>query len=230
MGAALDLATLADGSTEVAVAAALYNLIVNGDRVTYAAGGGTKPDALTDNTDYFARKSTTANTISIHATAANALSGASALNIGTGAAGAAHTLTYNPGSDLNTCGDGNDENCRLTVETVGADILGTISINDVTRCATLPGIMLTKSQGVTTTGAGTSSTLATRVNGGLRFTGWSTIDNTYFGSGGLTTSYITARNANTDVTHGHLYQLWDAGKIQGCKCDLGYDGPDCSHR
>merc|ERR1712017_47483 len=61
-------------------------------------------------------------------------------------------------------------------------------------------------------------------------TGWSTIDNTYFGSGGLTTSYITARNANTDVTHGHLYQLWDAGKIQGCKCDLGYDGPDCSHR
>merc|ERR1712100_575794 len=89
---------------------------------------------------------------------------------------------------------------------------------------------LTKSRGVTTTGAGTSSTLATRVNGGLRFTGWSTIDNTYFGSGGLTTSYITARNANTDVTHGHLYQLWDAGKIQGCKCDLGYDGPDCSHR
>merc|ERR1712093_429801 len=99
-----------------------------------------------------------------------------------------------------------------------------------TRCATLPGIMLTKSQGVTTTGAGTSSTLATRVNGGLKFTGWFTIDNTYFGSGGLTTSYITARNANTDVTHGHLYQLWDAGKIQGCKCDLGYDGPDCSHR
>merc|ERR1711934_1043511 len=65
--------------------------------------------------------------------------------------------------------------------------------NDVTRCATLPGIMLTKSRG-------------------------------------LTTSYITARNANTDVTHGHLYQLWDAGKIQGCKCDLGYDGPDCAHR
>merc|ERR1712017_39981 len=61
-------------------------------------------------------------------------------------------------------------------------------------------------------------------------TGWSTIDNTYFGSGGLTTSYITARNANTDVTHGHQYQLWDAGKIQGCKCDLGYSGADCANR
>jgi hypothetical protein len=248
----LDLATLADASTEVTVAAALYNLIVNGDRVTYGKGAGTKATALTDNTDYFARKSTTANSISIHASAANAISGASALDLGTGATGTDHTLTYNPGSDLNTCGTGNDENCRLTVEIVGSDpgcdvtvqnspadttgatlgagILGTISINDVTRCATLPGIMLTKSRGVTTTGAGTSSTLATRVNGGLKFTGWSTIDNTYFGSGGLTTSYITARNANTDVTHGHLYQLWDAGKIQGCKCDLGYDGPDCSHR
>jgi hypothetical protein len=50
------------------------------------------------------------------------------------------------------------------------------------------------------------------------------------GYGGLTTSTITARNANMDISHGHLYQLWDAGKIQGCKCDLGFDGPDCAHR
>merc|ERR1719262_1732101 len=49
-------------------------------------------------------------------------------------------------------------------------------------------------------------------------------------TGNLITSAVTARHANTDVSHGHLYQLWDAGKIQGCKCDLGYDGPDCSHR
>merc|ERR1711934_446081 len=26
------------------------------------------------------------------------------------------------------------------------------------------------------------------------------------------------------------YQLWDSQKIQVCRCDLGYDGPDCSHR
>ena len=29
---------------------------------------------------------------------------------------------------------------------------------------------------------------------------------------------------------GFLYQLWDAQKIQGCKCDLGYSGPDCASR
>merc|ERR1712118_135510 len=48
--------------------------------------------------------------------------------------------------------------------------------------------------------------------------------------GSLITSNVVSRSANTDVYHGQQYQLWDAGKIQGCKCDLGYDGPDCSHR
>merc|ERR1711967_201073 len=46
----------------------------------------------------------------------------------------------------------------------------------------------------------------------------------------LETSNVVSRSANTDIYHGQQYQLWDAGKIQGCKCDLGYDGPDCSHR
>merc|ERR1719197_2055235 len=35
---------------------------------------------------------------------------------------------------------------------------------------------------------------------------------------------------NTRQYHGFLYQLWDAQKIQGCKCDLGYSGPDCASR
>merc|ERR1711990_986034 len=48
--------------------------------------------------------------------------------------------------------------------------------------------------------------------------------------GSLITSNVVSRSANTDVYNGQQYQLWDAGKIQGCKCDLGYDGPDCSHR
>jgi hypothetical protein len=48
--------------------------------------------------------------------------------------------------------------------------------------------------------------------------------------GGLTTSNIVARSANTDVAHGYGYNLWDAEKSQGCKCDLGYDGADCAHR
>lgn len=61
------------------------------------------------------------------------------------------------------------------------------------------------------------------------------------GQGGLTgqdscstnptvTSNVVSRSANTDVMHGYLYQLWDAGKTQVCKCDLAYDGPDCSRR
>merc|ERR1711990_199169 len=49
-------------------------------------------------------------------------------------------------------------------------------------------------------------------------------------SGSLITSNAVSRRANTDISNGHLYQLWDAQKIQVCRCDLGYDGPDCSHR
>merc|ERR1711998_681110 len=44
------------------------------------------------------------------------------------------------------------------------------------------------------------------------------------------TSNVVSRSADTDVMHGYLYQLWDAGKAQVCKCDLAYDGPDCSRR
>jgi len=48
-------------------------------------------------------------------------------------------------------------------------------------------------------------------------------------------STVTLSNAVTDsdnsrTINGFLYQLWDAQKIQGCKCDLGYSGPDCSSR
>lgn len=44
------------------------------------------------------------------------------------------------------------------------------------------------------------------------------------------TSNVVSRQANTDVIHGHFYNLWDAEKIMMCKCDLGYDGPDCGVR
>merc|ERR1711871_796850 len=163
----------------------------------------------------------------------------------------ADTLTYNTGSKLDKCGDGNDEACKILATVVGADPgcditfatnpatmnsasltdqFGAVTIADVTKCNTLPKIMLSLAGGATTTGNSANSYVATGAGKGLTFSAWSTMDNTNFGSSGLTTSYITARNANTDVAHGHLYQLWDAGKIQGCKCDLGYDGPDCAHR
>merc|ERR1711990_719710 len=40
----------------------------------------------------------------------------------------------------------------------------------------------------------------------------------------------TTRTDDVEQYHGFLYDLWDSQKIQGCKCDLGYDGPDCAHR
>merc|ERR1711988_822828 len=42
-------------------------------------------------------------------------------------------------------------------------------------------------------------------------------------------NYVTDSD-NTRSFTGFLYQLWDAQKIQGCKCDLGYSGPDCASR
>ena len=95
---------------------------------------------------------------------------------------------------------------------------------DLTKCTSAPTLTLV----VTNTGANAGAVTDT---GGLFITAaLDTIHGTYTGSSGLTTSNVVARTANQDVTHGHLYQLWDAGKIQGCKCDLGYDGPDCAHR
>jgi len=43
-------------------------------------------------------------------------------------------------------------------------------------------------------------------------------------------SNAVTQSDNTQVNNGFLYQLWDAQKIQGCKCDLGYSGPDCGSR
>merc|ERR1719364_330154 len=50
------------------------------------------------------------------------------------------------------------------------------------------------------------------------------------GANGQPLSNAVTDSDNTQKNNGHLYQLWDAQKIQGCKCDLGYSGPDCSSR
>merc|ERR1719484_113307 len=42
-------------------------------------------------------------------------------------------------------------------------------------------------------------------------------------------NYVMDSDSSRSFT-GFLYQLWDAQKIQGCKCDLGYPGPDCAGR
>merc|ERR1719504_554236 len=77
------------------------------------------------------------------------------------------------------------------------DEFGAVSIADVTKCNTLPKIMLSRAGGATTSGNGAASYVATGAGKALTFSAWSTMDNTNFGSSGLTTSYITARNANT---------------------------------
>jgi len=50
------------------------------------------------------------------------------------------------------------------------------------------------------------------------------------GANGQPLSNAVTDSDNTRQFHGFLYQLWDAQKIQGCKCDLGYSGPDCASR
>jgi len=50
------------------------------------------------------------------------------------------------------------------------------------------------------------------------------------GANGQALSNAVTDSDNTRQFHGFLYQLWDAQKIQGCKCDLGYSGPDCASR
>merc|ERR1719267_362052 len=55
------------------------------------------------------------------------------------------------------------------------------------------------------------------------------------GNAATTATTATLSNSVTDSDNtrsftGFLYQLWDAQKIQGCKCDLGYSGPDCASR
>jgi len=53
--------------------------------------------------------------------------------------------------------------------------------------------------------------------------------NTAATTGVALSNYVTDSDNTRDFT-GFLYQLWDAQKIQGCKCDLGYSGPDCASR
>jgi len=47
---------------------------------------------------------------------------------------------------------------------------------------------------------------------------------------GLLATNVVARSDNTETMNGMQYQEWDARKIQVCKCDIGFDGPDCGER
>jgi len=51
-----------------------------------------------------------------------------------------------------------------------------------------------------------------------------------FSTGDIFSSNAVSNQDNGYNAHGYTYQLWDSQKIQGCKCDLGYSGPDCASR
>jgi len=44
------------------------------------------------------------------------------------------------------------------------------------------------------------------------------------------TTTHTTRSDDVEMYNGFMYADWDSDKQQGCKCDLGFDGPDCGHR
>jgi hypothetical protein len=239
----------------VVVAQALYDAVTTGDAVTYAKGGGTVPTALAEGTLYV-YKHGTANTLVLFSTQAAATAtyanDAAAVTAGldakTGAAGTAHTFTRQSLRYLSKnipFGDSAaDANTKLdALESTGPAITATYS-DGSTFCAAAGTntVTLTFATGAPLT-AVTSATSGVTIKADQHCAGASCTAASQTGSvaysaavtgvagfGGLTTSTITARTANTDISHGHLYQLWDAGKIQGCKCDLGYDGPDCAHR
>ena len=81
----------ADGKNEISVASSFYDVIVTGNKVTYANGGGTTVGGLTTATDYFVIKTGTTNRIKLASSLSNANAG-TAINISDGV-GASHTLT-----------------------------------------------------------------------------------------------------------------------------------------
>jgi len=164
------------------------------------------------------------------------VSGAHAINSVTVVGAAQQTCDCSVDQDGN-----NDDACLYDITFVGANVgcglggtataAGAVLVDgdvtitgDITKCTSLPANPTFTLQSPCTQGVSTLPALAD-----FTYT-VDTIDGTFAGTAGLTTSNVVARTANTDVAHGHLYQLWDAGKIQGCKCDLGFDGPDCAHR
>jgi hypothetical protein len=221
----------------VVVAQALYDAVTTGDAVTYAKGaGGTVPDGLAEGTLYV-YKHGTANTLVLFSTQAAATAtyanDAAAVTAGldakTGAAGTAHTFTRQSLRYLSKnipFGDSAaDANTKLdALESTGPAITATYS-DGSTFCAAAGTntVTLTFATGAPLT-AVTSATSGVTIKADQACAGASCTAAAQTGSvayvaaasgvagfGGLTTSTITARNANTDISHGHLYQLWDAG-------------------
>jgi hypothetical protein len=200
----IDLSALADAQL-VVVDAALYSAITTGDAVVYSGGTGTVPTATGAGTLY-AYKHATANTLVLFSTAS-----AATTNYANDAAAKA------AGLDMKTGSAGADHTfTRASANTFALEEYGiSFAVTGGSLCSALPTISVT----------------ATSSQANLKFHSVAVAANHLYSQfGGLITSNIVARTANKDVAHGHLYQLWDADKLQACTCDLGYDGADCAHR
>jgi len=199
-----DLSGLADGKL-VTVDAALYAAVSTGDAVTYAAGGGTVPTAAAEGTLYV-YKHGTANTLVMFTAQATAT-----VNYANDAAAAS------AGLDMKTGSVGAAHTfTRVSASTFALEEYGiSFTVTGGSLCDSVPTVVVTATNSQAYLKLPTVTIAATQL---------------YSNFGGVVTSNLVARSANTDVSHGHLYQLWDADKQQACTCDLGYDGADCAHR
>jgi hypothetical protein len=200
----LDLSALAADKL-VVVDAALYGAVSTGDAVTYAAGGGTVPTAAAEGTLYV-YKHGTANTLVMYSTYATAT-----VNYANDAA------AVTAGLDMKTGSAGAAHTfTRASASTFALEEYGiSFAVTGGSLCDSVPTVVVTATSSQAYIKFPTVTIAATQL---------------YSNFGGVVTSNIVSRSANTDVSHGHLYQLWDADKQQACTCDLGYDGPDCAHR
>merc|ERR1711975_106533 len=69
----------------------------------------------------------------------------------------------------------------------------------VTKCSTLPGIMVALAGGATTAGNGAAH-VSDRNNGAIKFSDWSTIDNTFFGTDGPDCSHRVSPHGDDPLT------------------------------
>jgi hypothetical protein len=219
--------------------------------VTYHANYGTKVTALTPGTVYYLYRSATANTFVVfdtkhratltYANDAAAIAGVGSGNIETSAAADAQLAVVAAGlySAVSTGSKvvySNGGGTDATALTNGANyfVYKTSTANTLVIFATKALATATYANDAAAATAGLDIKAGAA---GAAHTFTFSADHTFTEAyadachaQALETSNVVSRSANTDVYHGQQYQKWDAGKIQGCKCDLGYDGPDCSHR
>merc|ERR1711998_561278 len=214
----------------------------SGMPVTYHANYGTKVTALTPGTVYYLYRSATANTFVVfktkhratktYANDAAAIGAVGSCNIETSAAADAKLAVVAAG--LYTAVSTGDKVVYANGGGTDATALTNGATYFVYKHSTANTLVIFATKALATATYADDAAAATAgldIKAGAAGAAHTfTFTAVSYDASALETSNVVSRSANTDVYHGQQYQKWDAGKIQGCKCDLGYDGPDCSHR